>query len=260
MKSSPALVSENKRDYSPLRAPGEGETEGINTYTESALHAALKAYLAGPGDRFEVPTEGRIVDLVRAGGELVEVQTARLDKIAEKVLALARTRAVRVVYPVVAETRILRLDPGTGELLSERKSPKRGDFYSLFDELVRAPRLIAAKNVTVEVLLVRTRELRTRDGTGSWRRRGDRTLARELLEVLESRSLGSRKDWLGILPPGLSPPWDSAGLGEGLGIGSSRARKVLYSYWKAGLLEEAGRLGRRKLYIAVPARKRRPTP
>ena len=80
------------------------------------------------------------------------------------------------------ETSILRLDPKTGELLSERKSPKRGDLYSIFDELMRATGLIAAPHVTVEILLVRTRELRTRDGSGSWRRRGDRTLSRELVE------------------------------------------------------------------------------
>ncbi|MEI6874861.1 MAG: hypothetical protein WCL50_06995 [Spirochaetota bacterium] len=232
----------------------DAETEGINTWAESALHASLKSLLARPGDRLEVSVDGRIVDLLRSGGECVEIQTKRLDKIAGKVLELARSHPVRVVYPVIAQCSIVRLDPETGEVLSERKSPKRGDFWSVFDELVMAPGLIAARNVTVEVLLVRTRELRTRDAAWSWRRKGDRVLARELVDVLESRALKGRPAWLGLLPRDLEYPCDSSSLGEGLGIGADRARKLLYSLTRAGLLVESGKKGRRKVYDRVRAR------
>jgi hypothetical protein len=130
----------------------ESPFEGIGVYAESGLHASLKRHFAGPEDAFEVPVEGKVVDLVRMtsrGEELVEVQTKRLDKIAPKVLALAEGHRVRVVHPIAAETCIRRVEPGSGELLSERKSPKRGDLYSVFDELVRAPSLIGARNVSL---------------------------------------------------------------------------------------------------------------
>jgi hypothetical protein len=234
----------------------ESPFEGIGVYAESGLHASLKRHFAGPEDAFEVPVEGKVVDLVRMtsrGEELVEVQTKRLDKIAPKVLALAEGHRVRVVHPIAAETCIRRVEPGSGELLSERKSPKRGDLYSVFDELVRAPSLIGARNVSLEVLLVRTSEVRCRDGSGSWRRRGDKTLSRDLEEVLGTRTFSKKSDWLGLIPKGLPPPWTSASLGEALGIGADRARKILYSYAAAGLLAEAGKEGRRKLY--APARK-----
>ena len=42
---------------------------------EGPLHAAVKALLARPGDRMEVPVGRFVIDLVRADGELVEVQT-----------------------------------------------------------------------------------------------------------------------------------------------------------------------------------------
>jgi hypothetical protein len=48
---------------------------GIGAIGEGPLHAAIKAILARPGDRLEVPLGGFVVDLVRADGELVEVQT-----------------------------------------------------------------------------------------------------------------------------------------------------------------------------------------
>ena len=236
-----------------------GTEEGIGVYAESGLHAGLKLALAGPGSRFEVAVDGKVVDLVRTtphGEELVEIQTKRLDKIQAKVLGLAARHRVRVVHPVVAELSIARLSPETGELLSERKSPKRGVFLDLFDELVRATGLIGARNVTVEVLLVSCQEVRCRDGTGSWRRRGDRILSRELGEIRGSRSFSKRSDWLALLPEDLPPPWTSASLGEALGIGADRARKILYSYMAAGLVAEAGKEGRRKLYVPVARSKR----
>lgn len=47
----------------------------IGVMREGPLHAAVKAVLAQAGDRLEVPVDGFVIDLVRADGELVEVQT-----------------------------------------------------------------------------------------------------------------------------------------------------------------------------------------
>ena len=225
------------------------EKEGINLYAEYSLHEELKNYLASPGDRLEAPVEGKVIDLVRSGGELVEVQTRQLGKVAGKALALAaKGYKVRVVHPIEAERLLRRLDPVTEEVLSTRKSPKRGDLYALFDELVHAPGLIAARNVTVEALLVRSVETKTRDGTGSWRRRGDRTVDRELAEVISSRAFRTKAQWLALIPKGLPAPWTSASLGEALGIKPERARKILYCFCRAGLLVETGKAGRAKAY------------
>jgi hypothetical protein len=233
------------------------ECAGINLYSEHSLHASLKEYLAAPGDRLEARVEGKVVDLVRSGGELVEVQTGSLGKVVPKVLFLAAAgHKVRVVYPIVVEKLIRRLDPKTQELLSTRKSPKRCDVYDLFEALARAPGLIASRNVTVEALLVRTAEVKTRDGSGSWRRRGDRTVDRELVEVLSSKSFRTASQWLTLIPKRLPPPWSSSALGEELGIEAERARKILYCLARAGLLAEAGKEGRRKTYALSGARGR----
>lgn len=225
------------------------EKEGINLYAEYSLHEELKKYLASPGDRLEAPVEGKVIDLVRAGGELVEVQTRQLGKIAGKVLALAgKGYKVRVVHPIEQERQVRRLDPVTEEVLSTRKSPKRGDLYALFDELVHAPGLIAARNVTIEVLLVKSVETKTRDGTGSWRRKGDRTVDRELAGIVSSRSFRTKSQWLALIPKSLPAPWTSPSLGEALGIKPERARKLLYCFCRAGLLAEAGKVGRAKAY------------
>ena len=225
------------------------ERAGINLYSEYSLHEQLKAYLAKPGDRLEALVEGKVIDLVRTDGELVEVQTGHVGQLKPKVLNLAaKGYKVRVVYPVSTERELRRLDPSTGEILSIRKSPKRGDEYSFFDELVYAPELIAAHNVIFETLLVKTAETKTRDGKGSWWRRGDSTIDKELIAVLSSRTFHTKAQWLALIPKRLPPPWTSAALGAGLGISTDRARKILYCLCRAGLIAETAKDGRRKIY------------
>ena len=225
------------------------ESPGIGLYAERGLHAALKAvYASRPGARLEAAVAGRIVDVVLPG-ELIEVQTRNIGAIAEKILHLACVMPVRIVHPIVVETEIQRLDPADGSLASTRKAKTRRDFYSLFDELVRASLLVASPNVRFDVVQVRVREVRLRDGSGSWRRRGDRVLSRDLQEIVSTRSLDTRADWLGLMPPGLGRLYDSSSLGAALGIPAHRARKLLYTYARAGLLREAGKAGNRKLYL-----------
>ena len=55
---------------------------------EGPLHAAVKALLAAPGDRLEVPVGRFVIDLVRADGELVEVQTGGFGALGTKLDAL----------------------------------------------------------------------------------------------------------------------------------------------------------------------------
>ena len=228
------------------------ERLGINLYSEYSLHSQLKNYLAKPGDRLEALVEGKVVDLVRADGELVEVQTGHLGQLKRKAVALAgKGYRVRVVYPVSAARELRRLDPVTSELLSVRKSPKRGDIYDLFDELARAPELISTHNVIVEILMIRSVETKVRDGSGSWWRKGDRTVDRELVEVISSRDFGNPGQWLALIPQGLASPWTSAALGEALGIESRRARKILYCLCRAGFLAESAKVGRYKTYEQV---------
>jgi len=225
------------------------ERSGINLYSELSLHDQVKRCLAGPGDRLETAVAGRVVDLLKADGELVEVQTRNLSALVPKVQALAAAgHRVRVVHPILATLQILRRDPESGEVVSRRKSPKRGDLWSVFDELVKATKLICLPGVSVEALLIQATEIRVRDGTGSWRRRGDRTEDRFLDAVVGQARWETPDDWLSLIPENLPPPWTSESLGEARDRPPRRARKLLYCLARAGLLAETGRQGRRKLY------------
>src|SRR5690242_20998498 len=80
----------------------------IGELREGPLHRALKDWLARPGDRLEVPFEGYVIDLVRADGELVEVQTGGFAPLRSKLDALLDRHRVRIVHPVPARRSIVR--------------------------------------------------------------------------------------------------------------------------------------------------------
>jgi hypothetical protein len=82
----------------------------IGVLREGPLHAAITALLAAPADRFEVPIGGFVIDLARADGELVEVQTGGFSALRRKLDALLDAHRFRIVYPMAAERRIVRVD------------------------------------------------------------------------------------------------------------------------------------------------------
>ncbi|MBU0936978.1 MAG: hypothetical protein KKI09_13400 [Spirochaetes bacterium] len=228
------------------------ENPGIGLYSETGLHAALKRLYAGPQARFEVKIARKIVDVVNPD-EYVEIQTRNLAAIKDKLLSLACLKAVRVVVPIHAERYIERIDE-TGQVLAGlRKSPLRRDLYHIFDELVHAPCLVASPNLAVDVLLVRVVEQRRRTQIKYRGRYRDEVVARNLAEVLSCHSFSCAADWLKLLPPALPPCFTSSMLGAALKISSERARKILYTYVRAGLVQEAGKQGREKLYTRQPA-------
>src|SRR5687768_7632194 len=132
----------------------------IGLLNEKPLHASLKQWYARPGDQFEVPVDGFVIDIVR-DDLLIEIQTRNFASINSKLCKLTRSYEVRLVYPVVLEKWIVRLDHGG--ISVRRKSPKRGRLEDLFRELVSIPQLLSNPNFSLEVLMIREEETRRFD-------------------------------------------------------------------------------------------------
>src|SRR5690348_6313417 len=176
-----------------------GSMSGIGVMREGPLHASLKAWLARPGDRMEAPVGRFVIDLVRADGELVEVQTNGFAPLGLKLDALLDEHRIRIVYPVAAERRIVRLDED-GEITAVRRSPRRRGVVDVFDRLVALPSLLTHPNLTIEVLLLREDHVRGIPGTRTGRRKRDPG-ERRLVEVLNRVELRGPEDVLAALPP-----------------------------------------------------------
>jgi len=218
----------------------------IGVLREGPLHAAIKAMLARPGDRLEVPFGRFVIDLVRADGELVEVQTGGFGPLGPKLDALLDDHRFRIVYPVAAERRIVRVDED-GEIVSVRRSPRRAGVVEVFDRLVAFPSLLTHPHLTVEVLLLREDHVRGREPDLSGRRRRDPG-ERRLVDVVDRVELAGPEDVVRTLPALPSGPFSTRELAALLGCNLLLAQRAVYCLRAIGVVEPVGKRGRTPLH------------
>jgi len=220
---------------------------GISTFNEKPLHAALKDWYARPGDQLELQVEGFIIDIVR-GGLLIEIQTTSLASLKRKLLALADDYPVRLVYPIPGEKWIVKLAEDGHSAPSRRKSPKRGKIEDVFRELVSFPKLLAHPNFSLDVLLIQEEEIRRYDGTRAWRRRGWVTEERRLLQVVDRKRFCTPADMEELLPATLVEPFTTSDLAAAIGRPRRLAQRMAYCLRKMGVIEAVDKQGNTILY------------
>lgn len=219
----------------------------IGELNEKSLHAALKAWVAQPGDALETPLDGYVIDVVH-GEQLIEIQTGGFTPLKSKLAALLPQHRVRIVFPVAQEKWIVRLTPD-GEVLGRRKSPKRGDVLDAFVPLVSIARHVKHSNFSLEVLLIREEERWIPHARRGWRRGGWIIHERCLLEVLHGQCFETPAAFAALLPPDLQQPFTTADLATALHRTRGFAGKMAYCLREMDILAPAGRRGRSVVYV-----------
>jgi len=224
----------------------------IGTLNEKPLHEALKRWYAEPGDLFEVPVDGFVVDIVR-DNLFIEIQTRNFSAIKRKLEKLLINHPVRLVYPIPREKWITRLkQTDEGDIpVSRRRSPKHGGFEHVFEELIRLPGLLKNPNLTIELLLIEEEEMRRYDGVRGWRRGGWVTEERRLLRVVDRRTLNSPADMHAFIPANLAEPFSVSDLATATGISRRLVQKTIYCLRAMGCVVQVGKRGNAILYVRI---------
>jgi hypothetical protein len=221
-------------------------TAAIGTLREGALHAQLKEWYREPGDRLEQPVASYVVDLVR-GELLVEIQTGGFAPLRRKLDVLSQQYRVRLVAPVAVTRRIVRM-AADGEVLSARRSPRRGQVEDVFARLVSIPQMLCRDRFELEVLLTSEDELRVHRPGKAFRRRGWVVLGRSLTTVEDRVHIAGPAAAAALLPDALPPHFDTAELAEAAGITRRLAQQAAYCLRAMGALEAVARRGRAVVY------------
>ncbi len=226
-------------------------TRTIGLLAERSLHAALKKYLAQPGDAFEVRIEGFWIDLVHYEGkgkrkeisELIEIQTGSFGPLRRKLLTLLPDYPVRVVHPLPIEKQLIWLN-ADGEIDRQRRSPTRRCVTDVCHALTFFPDLLTHPNLTLEVLLTREVELRRKKKKKHRRARGYTSVDRQLVEVVEHHVFECAADLLTLLPSDLPPGFTNRDIASLAKISLPLAQRLTYCLRQHGLLEVAEKRGR----------------
>ena len=223
----------------------------IGTLNEKPLHAALKQWVAQPGDAFEVPLDGYFIDVVRED-LLIEIQTASFPSMKKKLRSLTQNYPVRLVHPIPAEKWLIQLPKfGVGKP-KRRKSPKRGDVYHIFIEFVAFPDLIKHPNFELQVVLTQEDEVRKFDGRRARRRRKGWVIEeRRLLDVVGSHLFKTPADFANLLPDELPEQFTTKDLSKGLDRPMWLVQKMAYCLRKMGTIQLVGKQGKFSLYESM---------
>ena len=206
----------------------------IGTLNEGSLHAALKADYALPGDEFEVPLDGFVID-IRRPGLLIEIQTGSFAAMGNKLDRLLGEHRMLLVYPIAVETYLEKPEA------KPRKSPTRGSIYDLFEELVSIPTLLDHPNLSLEVALVSVSKVQVPDASVRRGRGGFRTTDRVLREIIERRRFDQSVDLLELVPDDLPATFTTADLARHAGVDRDVAQRMAYCLRPLGLFHERGR-------------------
>ena len=220
---------------------------GIGLLNEKPLHASLKEWYAQPGDQFEVPVDGFVIDIVR-DDLLLEIQTGNFASIKSKLRELVRTHQIRLIYPIAQEKWIVKQAKDNSGEVTRRKSPKRGRVEELFREMVSFPHLLLNPKFSLEVLLIEEEEMRRYEGKGKWRRRGWVIEERRLLRVVDRRLFWKAGDVQALLPEKIGESFTTRDLVDAMGVRIQLAQKMAYCLHKTRVIELIGKRGRANLY------------
>ncbi len=219
----------------------------IGTLNEWSLHSSLKEYYQLPGDQLEATVDGYVIDILREN-LLLEVQTSNFISMKKKLQRLLPKYRIRLIHPIAEKRIIIRESLDGCEVLSKRKSPKRGSYVNLFEELVFIPFLAKHENFSLEIAITHEIERKRRDGKGSWRNKGWSIVDRELDSVIETRLFEKPHDYLSLIPE-INEPFTNADLARSLDVPNYIARKMTYSLRKMNVLQKVGMRGRAPTFL-----------
>jgi len=222
------------------------QSYALRLMNEHSLHSEIKEWYTISGDKTEVRIDDFIIDIAR-GTLLIEIQTRNFSAIKRKLSSLVKNHKVRLVHPIPERKWIVRVAE-TGDVLSRRKSPKKGRLVDLFYELVNISDLVDNDNFSLEVLMIEEEEIRCNDGKGSWRRKGVSIKDAKMVNVNSKQLFKSRKDFLTFLPNDLRTSFTNRTLANQAGVSIPLARKITYCLRKIGVITCVGRKRRELIF------------
>ena len=223
-----------------------GSERGFTTLSERSLHRMVKDYLEPDRQYQEVPVEGFVADVYR-NGRIWEVQTGSVTPLVKKLLRLPEEYPVTIVLPIIREKTIVTV-AGTGEILSRRKSPKKGTWWESYYQLPRLIPLAGRPGLRLRLMLIDADEYRAEQPVSRVGRTLCRRLDRVPTAVVEQRELAFPGELGQLLPETLPGRFTREELRRACRLSERAMGGGLSALMKLGAVRAAGKDGRKLLY------------
>ena len=223
---------------------------GIGTLSEKSVHAILKHYMEPDEDRHEVPIENFVADIY-ADGEIIEIQTRQFYRMKDKLNTFLPLYPVTVVYPIPRQKWVVWIDPESGELCERRKSPLKGNPYTVFPELYRIKMFLKDPNLRMRLVLMDMEEYKLLDGYGKDKKKRASKFDRIPTALVEEVEINCIQDYMQFVPYELEEPFTVKDFAKAAHIRVALARPTVHILSYMGMIEKVGKKGNAHLYRAV---------
>ena len=260
-------------------ADSEKDMPLIGTLQEKRMHAAIKRYLCADTACHERPVPDflaaeesggrsrRVVADILTDGEIMEVQTSGFHPLRKKIDYYLTHTPYRVtaVHPIPAVRYLSWINPADGQIISRRKSPKRGRVKDVARELYWLSEYAGNPRFSIRLLLVELEEYRLADGWSRDGKRGSNRYERFPTALLGDVTLATADDYAAYFlpaslcdcsddlgdPRGSSRPFTAADYARASGIHGMATYSMLRLLCSLGLVEQTEKIGRSQGYRAV---------
>jgi len=181
----------------------------FSTINESNLHHSLKIlYAEIYQGQTEVEKDGYIYDIVSKNGNVIEIQTRNLSKLFNKIQdTIKNGHNIKLVYPLVITKRIKIYDED-GTLLSNKKSPKKGNIYDIFKEITGLHPILLNPHFSLEIVEIKMTEERRKTSEPVQSKNKKRRYKQNWLktnkyldEIINTSIFNTKEAYLKLLPP-----------------------------------------------------------
>lgn len=223
---------------------------GIGTLSEKTVHAILKSYYEPDEDRQEIPIENYVADIY-ADGKIIEIQTRQFNKMRGKLSTFLPLYQVTIVYPIPFEKWIIWIDEETGVLSKKRKSPVKGNPYTVFPELYKIKSFLKDPNLRLKLVMMNIEEYKLLNGWSKDKKKGSSRYDRIPTELVEEIEIDRLEDYMRFVPCELEDEFTSGEFAKAAHISVSLAQVVLNILYHVGTVTRTGKKGNQYLYTVL---------
>jgi hypothetical protein len=220
---------------------------GIGELKEKSLHRTLKHYFEPDTDLHEVAFCGSVADIKNDCG-IIEIQTRSFNLLVPKLTRFLPQSDVLIVYPIIENKIICRVDPDSGESYSSRKSPRRGKIFDALSELYKISDFIPHERLSILILFLDATEIRMASGSIAVGRKRTAKIDQILTSIRKAVVLKNPSDYKILVPDCLGESFTSAEFEKASQLHKIKLHSSLMFLIKLGILERE-KQGRRYVYF-----------
>ncbi|MCI8632796.1 MAG: hypothetical protein HFE64_04870 [Lachnospiraceae bacterium] len=222
--------------------------QGIGTQSERMVHSTVKYFLEPDESCHEVKIGSYVADIFQKDcGRIIEIQTKGFDRLRSKLESFLEDFEVTVVHPVIREKYLCWVHPETGEIVSRRRSPRKGSAADILPEIYCLPKLQNHPNLSFMALMLDVEEYRMLDGWDQKKKRGSHRMERLPLAVGGMVLLKETEDYAALLPE-LSEGFTRKELAQAAHLSAGAVARAVRVWERAGVISQCGKRGRQYIY------------